>query len=637
MPHSDLWGILYYDNTRFVYPGFTSQYYVRKKQHLCCLIVTKTMLKNIIPTYQQLRERHTNEHSVLSKKHNIITTLRLLVAAGFILCLYFYFTTGQTTLLYVAVTALALFLVLMKLNQKIAWDKNFSKNLIRINKEELAFLNREEVAFDTGITYQDDTHAYAADLDLFGRKSLYQYLNRTGTQMGKDRLAQLMLHLQAQENIKANQEAVKELQPAIDWRQELLAMAYINADSREIYNTLIQWSGTKDQRLPRVLMVLAWVLPAALVSCLILYAFTRNELYWNISGKLLPLNLLIIATQLKKVKQAVAGADKADEILKQYAAMIERIEAAPFKSPALQQLKNRLQVTNSNASKQIHKLSGIYRSMETVQNPFGALILNGLFLYHLHALNSLHRWKEAYAKHIPEWLDIIGTMEALCSLANFSYNNPGFAFPELNSDYMLSFKDLGHPLIHEEKRISNDVSFTDHNFIILTGSNMSGKSTFLRTLGVNMVLAGMGAPVCASTANLHPLRILVSMRQSDSLADSESYFFAEVKRLKFIIDQLHGEVCFVLLDEILRGTNSDDKRSGTIGVIEKMIHRKVIGAIATHDLEVCLTTNAHPGKLINKCFEVEIIHNELCFDYKLRDGICQNKSATFLMKKMEII
>jgi DNA mismatch repair ATPase MutS len=147
----------------------------------------------------------------------------------------------------------------------------------------------------------------------------------------------------------------------------------------------------------------------------------------------------------------------------------------------------------------------------------------------------------------------------------------------------------------------------------------------------------MGSAICASAANIHPLKIFVSMRQTDSLADHESYFFAEVKRLKFIMEQLGNEVCFVLLDEILRGTNSDDKRSGTIGVIEKMIGKDAIGAIATHDLEVCLTTNQHPDRLVNKCFEVEIISNELAFDYKLRNGICKNKSATFLMKKMEII
>jgi DNA mismatch repair ATPase MutS len=166
---------------------------------------------------------------------------------------------------------------------------------------------------------------------------------------------------------------------------------------------------------------------------------------------------------------------------------------------------------------------------------------------------------------------------------------------------------------------------------------MSGKSTFLRTLGVNMVLAGVGSPICASAANIHPMQVLVSMRLSDSLTDSESYFFAEVKRLKEIMDTLESKKCFVLLDEILRGTNSDDKRNGTIEVIKKMIAKNAIGAIATHDLEVCLTTNQYPNILANKCFEVEIVNNDLVFDYKLRDGICQNKSASFLMKKMGVI
>jgi len=166
---------------------------------------------------------------------------------------------------------------------------------------------------------------------------------------------------------------------------------------------------------------------------------------------------------------------------------------------------------------------------------------------------------------------------------------------------------------------------------------MSGKSTFLRTLGVNMILAGSGAPVCASAASIHPLRVIVSMRLSDSLTDSESYFFAEVKRLKFLMDTLDNQQCFVLLDEILRGTNSDDKRNGTIEVIKKIISKNGIGIVATHDLEVCNTTNEYPNQLSNKCFEVEIIKDELVFDYKLRAGICQNKSATFLMKKIGVI
>ncbi|RYE57301.1 MAG: hypothetical protein EOP48_06100 [Sphingobacteriales bacterium] len=234
-------------------------------------------------------------------------------------------------------------------------------------------------------------------------------------------------------------------------------------------------------------------------------------------------------------------------------------------------------------------------------------------------------------------LAIIGEMEMLTSLANFSYNNPEYVFPKLNDSFEIQFKNLSHPLLDSMNRVGNDVDFCKENFIILTGSNMSGKSTFLRSLGINMVLAGTGAPVCASQANIHPLKVLVSMRLSDSLSDSTSYFFAEIKRLKQIMGSLQKERSFVLLDEILRGTNSDDKRNGTIEVIKKMIAKNAIGAIATHDTEVCLTTQEFPHQLSNKCFEVAIVDNELFFDYKLRDGICQNKSATFLMKKMEVI
>ena len=196
-------------------------------------------------------------------------------------------------------------------------------------------------------------------------------------------------------------------------------------------------------------------------------------------------------------------------------------------------------------------------------------------------------------------------LKFLNSLANFSYNNPEFIFPEINDNYIINLQEVGHPLIKSHKRICNDIIFTNHDFIILTGSNMSGKSTFLRTLGVNMVLGGIGAPICATSANLHPLNVIVSMRQSDSLSDGESYFFAEVKRLKQIIEKLENEICFVLLDEILKGTNSDDKQTGTIEVIKKIMSKKAIGCIATHDLEVCQLVNEYEKKLFNKCFEVE--------------------------------
>jgi DNA mismatch repair ATPase MutS len=296
-----------------------------------------------------------------------------------------------------------------------------------------------------------------------------------------------------------------------------------------------------------------------------------------------------------------------------------------------------LHSNNEKASKSLVNLSELFAKLDAIGNLLMTVLLNGAFLYHLHNLKAIIDWKNNNVKNVNNWLNVIGEFEMLNSIANFSFNNPDFAFPELNNNHEISFENLSHPLLNPKTRIGNNVDFQPQSFMILTGSNMSGKSTFLRSLGVNMVLAGMGAPVCASKANVHPLQILVSMRLSDSLSDSESYFYAEIKRLKQIMDALENQTAFVLLDEILRGTNSDDKRSGTIEVVKKMIAKKAIGAIATHDIEVCLTTNDYPKQLTNKCFEVEIVNDDLHFDYKLHDGICKNKSATFLMTKMGVI
>jgi DNA mismatch repair ATPase MutS len=290
-----------------------------------------------------------------------------------------------------------------------------------------------------------------------------------------------------------------------------------------------------------------------------------------------------------------------------------------------------------SASKEIKELSSIFSQLDSLNNLIGAFLMNGIGLYHLHVYRKLLIWKKEHAKKVKAWLDVIGEFESLSSLANFAFNNPDFCFPGISSNDGMFFKDLGHPLLDKQACVRNTVTFDQQEFIILTGSNMSGKSTFLRTLGVNMVLGSIGAPICASEASIQARKVWVSMRVSDSLEDSESYFFAEVKRLKEIMDHCEKEASFVLLDEILRGTNSDDKRSGTIEVIKKLITKDVMGAIATHDLEVCLTTDEYPDKLINQCFEVEIINNELYFDYKLRPGICKNKSATFLMEKMGVI
>jgi DNA mismatch repair ATPase MutS len=339
----------------------------------------------------------------------------------------------------------------------------------------------------------------------------------------------------------------------------------------------------------------------------------------------------------KRIQIEIANAEDIDKVISQYGLLLKKIEEESFHSQKLKHLQEKLKFKTEHASAHLKTVSGLFSNMDAIGNLLTASLFNGTFLFNLHVLNKLLNWKKEHAEALEDWLDVIGEFEMLNSMANFAYNNTDFVYPTLNTEFKIDFSQLSHPLLNASTRVGNEVAFHPQSFMILTGSNMSGKSTFLRSLGINMVLSGMGSVVCAKEANVHPLPVLVSMRLSDSLADSESYFFAEIKRLKQIMDELEGNAAFVLLDEILRGTNSDDKRNGTIEVVKKVIANKAIGAIATHDIEVCLTTKEYPDVLTNKCFEVEIINDDLHFDYKLRDGICRNKSATFLMKKMGVI
>ena len=525
----------------------------------------------------------------------------------------------------------------MKKHDAIGKQKKLKEAIIAINSEELNYLNSNKLPFQNGIEFNDFSHPYCYDLDIFGNHSLFQNLNRTSTYIGKITLASRLMKLQSNDEILKNQEAIKELSEQLDWRQNFSAMAKISKDSKLAYQKINNWISSKSDDFSTKDSILSFASPLVILGSFVAYLVTSNDLFLKIIGYLFVINFGIIGRFYKRIKIENETTTEVDAIIKQYGFLIESIENNEFKSEKLILLKQKLVSEKSKSSDELKKLSELFSRMDTINNLVVSLIFNGFFLFHVHTLKSVLNWKKLHLSSLKNWLSVIGEYEVLNSLSNFSYNNSNFAFPEINTNYEISFSNLSHPLLNKKSRIGNDVTFQPQSFMILTGSNMSGKSTFLRSLGINMVLTGIGSPVCATKANVHPLPILVSMRLSDSLSDSESYFFAEIKRLKLIMDNLESNRAFVLLDEILRGTNSDDKRNGTIEVVKKMISKNVIGAIATHDIEVCLTTNEFPNQLTNKCFEVEIVDNELHFDYQLRDGICKNKSATFLMKKIGVI
>ena len=587
--------------------------------------------------YIYLEEKHSIAYLKLNRQYNFISALRLFVASFFLISLYYYIERNNSILLSCLILGFILFIVLMNIHQKISWKRKIRKHLIEINKNELSYLKGESVPFADGIEFSNPSHLYSYDLDIFGKGSLFQNLNRTATRIGKIKLSEQLLSLLSNKEIKLNQEAIKELSEKIDWRQKLLALSKIANDNKENYDKLIKWSLEKESNPSILLLIISYASPIVLIGSLVLFSLTTNSIFGYIATGLFLLNLLLIFIQAKKISQEIIDSEKIHEAIKQYSLIIEVIEKENFESKKLKSIKNKLKHKTGYASKQVRLLSYLFANMDNIHNLMARIILNGFFLFHIHVLRKLLYWKKQYSKHIPIWLDVIGEFETFNSISNFSFNNPKFTFPILNNDYNIVFHDLGHPLIKAEKRISNTVEFNTHKFIILTGSNMSGKSTFLRSLGINMVLAGIGSPICASYAKVHPLNVLVSMRLSDSLNDNESYFFAEIKRLKEITITLDSRICFVLLDEILQGTNSDDKRNGTIEVIKKIIEKKAIGAIATHDLEICSTKDQYSDILTNKYFESEIKNGELSFDYRLKNGICKNKNALFLMKKMKIV
>ena len=587
--------------------------------------------------YKVKKEAFSAVLNGINKKYNSISILRLLAIVFFLVSMYYYIKNSEIIFIVLSVLLFGLFVFLMRIHTKLLFRKQVNKALLEINQNEISYLERNKIPFENGQEFNDFHHPYAYDLDIFGEHSLFQNLNRTATYIGKKTLANQLLTLLPNDEIVRNHKAVKELSEKIDWRQEFLAFAKISNDSQSNYETLLKWSIFNSSPLSKISVFISYFSPLLFLGVLIVYLVTSNIIFASVLSYLFVFNLIVLGRFIKRIQIEIANSTNIDKTIHQYSLLLQKIEEESFQSEKLIDLQQKLTFKKENVSVHFKQLADLFSRMDSISNLVTAVVFNGTFLFNLHVLKSLIQWKNDHRAALEDWLEVIGEFEMLNSLANLSYNNPEFVYPTLNTNFEIDFTDLSHPLLNEKTRIGNDVCFQPQSFMILTGSNMSGKSTFLRSLGINMVLSGMGSPVCASQANVHPLPVLVSMRLSDSLSDSESYFFAEIKRLKQIMDELEDRPAFVLLDEILRGTNSDDKRNGTIEVVKKVIGKKAVGAIATHDIEVCLTTNEYPNILTNKCFEVEIINNELHFDYKLRDGICKNRSATFLMKKMGVI
>ena len=573
--------------------------------------------------YKEKLETATQLYKQYHQQYNAIAFARLIDLLFAIVVGYKAINESSWLWGFLAAVMIVLFFLLIGKHKQIAVKRRIAKAKIAINEREIAFIEQGVYPADNGKDFEPAQHPYAYDLDVLGEKSLYHYLNRTHTYLGRKRLAEQLLYPK-DTAILAHQEAIKALTPQLAWRQTFMAHAEQIDDSPSFYDRLQQWTATSTPPMGKFMRVFTVISPIVFTFSTIIGYIYDYEVLKSIAKLLLTINLSVFFFYISKINKEKLGFEHTYAMLYAFKECIAQVEAHfPEK--------------NKQASTHIAQLSRLLDDLDSVSNILVSIPLNIFSFYHLHRYRALLQWKRTYGTHIAQWLETVAATEVLCSFANFAYNNPHFVYPTFNNQYRISFEDVGHPLIAENERITNNITLDEAHFIILTGSNMSGKSTFLRTLGVNMLLAQVGLPVCAREAAIHPLPLLVSMRLSDSLSDGKSYFFAEINRIEQIMTALKRERCMVLLDEILRGTNSEDKQYGTIKIIERLLSLKAIGIVATHDIEVCKTADRYPQQLQNKCFESYIHEGELSFDYKLREGICQNKNATFLMEKLGII
>jgi hypothetical protein len=517
--------------------------------------------------------------------------------------------------------------------------KNHIKSLIDISNNEINALNYKYGQFGSGNEYISTSHPYSFDLDIFGDGSLFQFLNRTSTRAGSDKLA-LWLNTPGttRELIISRQESVKELSAMIDCRQDFFAAGKQYDESEADMNKINEWLIEPPCYNSKVIFkILALLLPLFTVSALITGIIF--PVFINFFILLFLLQLLITALRLRYNNAIHSIIGKRLEILRKFDRLFACIENEEFKSRILLGLQNNLRYGHTSAHKSINKLAAVVSAFDNRLNLLAGVLLNGILLWDIQCIIRLEKWKLKYSDKISKWFDVMAEFDALSSLANFHFNFPGHIFPSPATGIVISAKAMGHPLIDSRERITNDFSILNKTeFVIITGANMAGKSTFLRTLGVNLVLAMCGAPVCASKFDFKVFNLFTSMRTSDSLQKHESYFYAELKRLRELIEKLQRkEDIFILLDEILKGTNSADKQKGSKAILKKLINLSGTGVIATHDMELAKYEKKFPANIKNKCFEVEINGSEILFDYKLTDGITKKMNATLLMKQMGIL
>ena len=568
----------------------------------------------------------------LKKKLLQSSLFRFLVFISTVGGVYIFYTT-TTLAIGVFILGVLGFIYLVSRHTDLQYKRDKILMLININNTELKVLERNFQGLPQGDQFIDTNHAFSHDIDLFGKGSFYQYSNRTAIPEGSAAFASILLANDIS-NISQKQEAIKELRDLPEWRQDFSASALL-VKTEISSEKLVAWLHTYTSFVPQLMKWLPTVFSIISGIILALYLFDLISgwglVVWFFVG------VGITGNHLKKINKLSSDTSKVQHTFEQFQKLLVQLEEHHFDAVLLKEFKSQILEKDKKVSAVLKGFARILNALDQRNNMLFGIVGNGLLLWDLRQCFLLEQWIKDYGHHVEKWFNTIALFDAYNSLGNFAFNHPQYAFPKLSSGTtIVNAKGVSHPMLDPVIAVHNNFEISKEEFFIITGANMAGKSTFLRTVSLLLVMANTGMPVCANEVTFAPIKLITSMRSSDSLAKDESYFFSELKRLKYIVDKMKEAPYFIVLDEILKGTNSTDKAIGSQKFIEKLVASKSTGIIATHDLSLCEVAKKHP-QVVNYFFGAQIIDDTLHFDYSFKKGVCKNMNASFLLSNMGIV
>ncbi|WP_392485909.1 MutS-related protein [Haloimpatiens sp. FM7315] len=535
--------------------------------------------------------------------------------------------------------SLSIFIYLIYIHHKEIYERRYLISLKQINEKSIKRLNGKWKEFrDNGSEFKDLQHNYSEDLDIFGKSSVFQWINSTKTFVGRQKLRERLENpLKSVSEITTTQEAIKELSENLEWRQKLEAEGMVITNEPIQPEQLYSWGKDKNELYTnKWLIFFARLLPVLMLFLILMASFTTLISY-KIPFLLFLFHMIILMIGIKERNSEFERIYKFKKSIYLYVKMLELIIHKDFESEYLKKLKKDLiGYKGYDAKDAIKKLSSIYEKIANRANAI-VMVFNIMFLLDYQFMIEFGKWRVKWGNDLEKWFNSVGEFEALSSISNINYDNPNWAFPNISkSEFKLKTTKMGHPLIGDNM-VCNSINIEQkRNILLITGSNMSGKSTFLRTIGTNLVLAYIGSPVCAEDFRCSLMNIITCMRTSDNLENNISSFYAEILRIKKVVENAKiNDNVFFLLDELFKGTNSIDRHRGAIALIKQLGRNGASGLISTHDLELCSLEEEY-SKVKNYHFMEYYEDNKLKFDYKIREGASKTRNAMYLIKMIGI-